>query len=80
LKNKEKQEVDFLIANGRKPFLLIEAKLSETQPSPPLRKFQGLLNVPAVQLNNEEEGFRKFSNDGRTILVAPAFQWLSGLP
>ena len=80
LKNKEKQEIDFLIANGRKPLLLIEAKLSEQQPSPALRKFQSALNVPAVQLIGEDEGFRKLSNDRQTILVAPAYQWLSGLP
>jgi uncharacterized protein len=80
LKNKEKQEVDFLIANGGKPLLLIEAKLSEMQPSKALRKFQNVLNVPAVQLVREEEGFRRLSNDGQTILVAPACQWLSGLP
>jgi uncharacterized protein len=80
LKNKEKQEIDFLIANGRKPLLLIEAKLSEQQPSPALRKFQRALSVPAVQLIGEDEGFRKLSNDRQTILVAPAYQWLSGLP
>ena len=80
LKNKEKQEIDFLIANGRKPILLIEAKLSEQQPSPALKKFQSVLNVPAVQLIKEDEGFRKLSNNRQTILVAPAYQWLSGLP
>ncbi len=31
IKNKEEQEVDFLIANDNEPFLLIEAKLSEIQ-------------------------------------------------
>ena len=80
LKNKEKQEIDFLIANGGKPILLIEAKLSEQQPSPALKKFQSVLNVPAVQLIKEDEGFRKLSNNRQTILVAPAYQWLSGLP
>jgi hypothetical protein len=79
-KNKEKQEVDFLIANGRSPLLLVEAKLSEPQPSKALRKFQSFLKVPAVQLINEEEGFRESSNEGQRILVAPACQWLSALP
>jgi predicted AAA+ superfamily ATPase len=80
LKNKEKHEVDFLIANGRRPLLLVEAKLSEPQPSQALRKFQRVLNVPAVQLINEEDGFREFSNEGQKILAAPACQWLSALP
>jgi predicted AAA+ superfamily ATPase len=80
IKNKEKQEVDFLIANNRKPFLLIEAKLSESTPTVPLRKFQSALNIPAVQLNEEGEGYRLLSNEGQSILIAPAYQWLSQLP
>jgi uncharacterized protein len=80
LKNKEKQEVDFLIADGRKPLLLIEAKLSESQPSPALRKFQRILGIPAVQLVEGDEGFKRLSNEGQTILAAPAHQWLAGLP
>jgi len=80
LKNKEKQEVDFLIANGRKPLVLIEAKLAEKNPTQALRKFQCALKVPAVQLTAKDEGFRKIANDGQRILVAPACQWLAGLP
>jgi len=80
VKNKEQQEVDFLVVNNRKPFLLIEAKLSESSPTVPLRKFQSSLNIPAVQLNEEAEGYRLFSNNGQSILVAPACQWLSQLP
>jgi len=80
IKNKEKQEVDFLIANGGNPFLLIEAKLSGEQPSPALRKFQKALNIPAVQLLMEHEGYKLISNKGQNILVAPAYQWLSQLP
>lgn len=80
IKNKEQQEVDFLIANGRKPLVLIEAKISETQPSSTLKRFQNALNIPAVQLIGEDEGYRMFPNNGQSILVAPAYQWLSQLP
>ena len=80
IKNKEQQEVDFLIANGNKPVVLIEAKISEAQPSSTLKKFQNVLNIPAVQLIDEDEGYRMFSNNDRSILVAPAYQWLSQLP
>lgn len=80
IRNKEQQEVDFLIANGRKPVVLIEAKMSDTQPSPTLKKFQNALRIPAVQLIGEDEGYRIFSSDDRSILVAPAYQWLSQLP
>jgi hypothetical protein len=80
VKNKEKREVDFLIANNHKPFLLIEAKLSETAPTVSLRKFQSALNIPAVQLNEKAEGYRLFSNERQSILLAPAPLWLSQLP
>jgi predicted AAA+ superfamily ATPase len=80
IKNKEKQEVDFLIANGGKPFLLVEAKISEAQPSTSLRKFQTSLNIPAVQLLLEQDGYKLISNNGQNILIAPAYQWLSQLP
>ncbi len=80
IKNKEQQEVDFLIVDGDEPVLLIEAKLAAANPSPVLIKFQNVLNIPAVQLVSEGGGYRKFSNNGQPILVAPAFQWLAQLP
>ena len=80
IKNKEQQEVDFLLADDNTPILLIEAKPSETQPSPALMKFQNALKVPAVQLVNRASEFRKLSNNDQKILVAPACNWLAMLP
>ncbi len=80
VKNREGQEVDFLIAEGRKPRLLVEAKLSDDRPAAALRKFQGQLSVPAVQLVNESDTHRIFGNGTQEILVAPAWQWLARLP
>jgi hypothetical protein len=80
IKNKEQQEVDFLIAKERKPFLLVEAKLSDMEASPALKKFQRALNIPAIQVIEESDGYRVFSHEGQSILVAPAYQWLSQLP
>jgi len=80
VKNKEQQEVDFLISRDRAPFLLIETKLSDKSPSPALRKFQKMLRVPAVQLTNEGEVFQIQKNGDQSILVAPAHGWLAGLP
>lgn len=80
IKNREKQECDFLIAEAGEPFLLIEAKLAEGSPSIPLRKFQKALGVPAVQLVKDSDGFRVISNEDQKILVAPGCQWLSCLP
>jgi len=80
IKNKEQEEVDFLIANENKPIVLVEAKFSEVQPSRSLVKFQNALKIPAVQLVDEAEGFRRLSNGDQKMLVAPACQWLAGLP
>lgn len=80
IKNKEQQEVDFLLARDDEPFLLVEAKLSDLQPSPALKKFQQMLNVPALQLVNEGDGYRMFTNGEQKIVVAPAWLWLAGLP
>jgi len=43
IKNKEQQEVDFLIAKERNPFLLVEAKLSEMEVAP---AYQWLSQLP----------------------------------
>ena len=80
IKNKEKQEVDFLIARDRHPFLLIEAKLSDMQPSKALTKFQSALKIPAVQLTQEGKTYRLLSNGDHKILIVPAYQWLAHLP
>lgn len=80
IKNKEKQEVDFLIVREEEPFMLAEAKIAEKEPSFGLKKFQQMLNIPAVQLTNEGATFRVFSNGPNKMLVAPVYQWLSSLP
>jgi predicted AAA+ superfamily ATPase len=80
IKNKEQQEVDFLIADENHPFLLVETKLSETHPSAALLKFQATLKVPAVQLTNRVGGYRLISSGDQKILIAPAWHWLATLP
>jgi predicted AAA+ superfamily ATPase len=80
IKNKEKQEVDFLVAKERKPFLMIEAKFSDNQPSKALLNFQRALKIPAIQLISDGKGYRMQSNEELPILIVPAYQWLSQLP
>ena len=80
IKNKEQQEVDFLIADGREPFLLVECKLGDEQPTKALLTAQRALRVPAVQLVRSAPGYRTFANDGLPVIVAPACQWCAGLP
>lgn len=80
IKNKEQEEVDFLISEDNEPIILVEAKLSDPQPSKALLKFQSALKVPAAQLIEQADGYRTLSNSDQTILVAPAAPWLAGLP
>lgn len=80
IKDKEKREVDFLIANDGAPFLLIEAKLSDSQPAKSLLAFQNTLGIPAVQLINDGDGYRIIPNGANKLLIVPAWQWLAQLP
>jgi uncharacterized protein len=80
IKNKEHQEVDFLIADNNEPKILIETKMSATKPAEALIKFQNALGIPAVQLTNTGESFKLVSNGNQRVLVAPAWLWLAQLP
>lgn len=80
IRNKEQQEVDFLITNEREPFLLVECKLADDQPSKALLSMQRTLEVPAVQLVRSAPGYRTYRNGDFPLLVAPASQWCAGLP
>lgn len=80
IRNKEKQEVDFLIVNNGEPFLLIEAKLNNVNPSKSLQNFQKLFNVAAIQLTNIGNSYRFVNNGDYKILSVPAYHWLSQLP
>ena len=79
LRNKEKEEVDFLITENANPLFMVEAKLLDTTISPHLVKFQNILRIPAIQLVNKKNVARKIRNGPDTILVASAADWLSGL-
>lgn len=80
LRNKDKEEVDFLLAEGNRPFLLIETKLSDEAPAQALKVFQSLLNIPAVQLIKKEGVQKVYKNGKNDILVVTAHPWLSSLP
>jgi len=80
LRNTDKEEVDFLITNQHVPFLLVESILNDEQLAAPLRKFQTLLHVPAIQLVRKPGVWRQFANGTHPVLIVTAADWLSGLP
>ena len=79
LRNKEKEEIDFLITENGKPIFMVEAKFSDPTISPNLIKFQNALQIPAIQLVNQSNVARKIRNGTNFILVASAANWLAGL-
>lgn len=80
IRDKEKREVDFLIADRHKPVLLLETKLSDETAAPSLMRFQRILKIPAIQLLHDGAGYRLIRNGEENLLVAPAWMWLSLLP
>ena len=80
LRNKQGEEVDFLICDRNRPRLLIEVKTGETKPDAGLRKFQTILQIPAVQLVEKKGVCRLLSNDAHKIMVVSAPRYLSTLP
>ena len=80
LRNRDREEVDFLISNNHDPLLLIETKLSDDDASKSLIKFQNILNIPAVQLVNRGDICKLVSNNNSKIMIISADHWLSLLP
>jgi hypothetical protein len=73
VRDKEKREVDFLVTHERAPEYLIEAKATETRPSPALIYYSSRLACPSLQLVLEMD--RKITR--APITVHPAAPWLA---
>jgi hypothetical protein len=79
VRDKEKREVDFLITESRVPLVLIEAKLSDTEPSESLAYFQERLGgIPALQLVHDVDVDRKSAPAKRRVVSAS--RWLGAMP
>jgi predicted AAA+ superfamily ATPase len=79
LRNKEQEEVDFLVTRDNDPLFLVEAKTGEETPASSLKKFQTVLHVPAVQLVRRSGVSHAFHNGPDRILVISASAWLPNL-
>jgi predicted AAA+ superfamily ATPase len=72
VRDRERREVDFLLVKGKKPWVLVESKLSEVTRSPSLDYFQQRLSAPfAFQVVAQGQARRG---------VVPATRFFSGLP
>jgi len=80
VRDTQKREVDFLVANNREPLFLVECKLADEKPAKSLFALQEELQIPAVQLVRDMEGFRSYRNGVLPIVVSAASHWCAGLP
>jgi len=81
LRDKEKREVDFLVAHDGQPWFLVEVKLKDESISPALKYYQQQLDVPfAFQavLETKYVDADCFAKTGPPIVV-PARTFLSQL-
>ena len=77
LRNKEKQEIDFLIVKDKKPWLAIEAKVGDTKiNASTVEKFTRYTKCPFVQVVLKENVWKVTGN----TVVASAEHVFSGLP
>jgi uncharacterized protein len=73
VRDKERREVDFLITDRRRPYLLLETKLADDQPSSSLRYFRDRLN-PRHAVQVVRDGALRKSGG---IIVVPAERFLA---
>ncbi len=81
LRNKEKQEIDFLIVRDRRPWLPVEVKRADVDPSPHWRRFLPALKcLRALQLVATPGVWREHSVGNARVTVASACEALAYLP
>lgn len=80
VRNKQKEEVDFLLSDKSKPLLLVEVKAGKAQMDAGLARFQEQLDVPAIILTGEGDSFRRMTSGPLPALIAPAHLWVPRLP
>jgi uncharacterized protein len=78
LRNKEKQEIDFLILRDEKPWLPVEVKLNETTPASNWKIF--FKQIPckrALQIVRKPQQWKLHSANGKHLLIASAHESLA---
>ena len=74
IRNRDGQEVDFLVVRDKKPWMLVEAKSNDINPIGPLIKFSQTLETNLNFQLVSRTGYRKhFPNWGITVVSAESF-------
>ncbi len=76
LRDRDRREVDFCITKDHEPWLLVEAKLSDTSPSETLDYFANRFKAPALQIVrtsdiNTQSGAVRIMSAGRFLSLLP---------
>lgn len=80
LRDKEKREVDFLVAKDKKPLFLVEAKRAQNSLTPALYHFQKMTDAPhAFQVTFEMEYVNRDCFGFNEPIIVPAKTFLSQL-
>ncbi len=81
LRNKERQEIDFLVVRDGVPWLPVEVKLSATKPSPNWRKFMPALACHCgLQVCRQQAVALLFSEAQYRVTILSAARLLANLP
>jgi hypothetical protein len=73
VRDREKREVDFLITESRKPYALVEAKLSASDPDPSLLYFaERLRPAHVIQVVRQPKGFDAVFPSRKSMMVPAA--------
>lgn len=72
IRDRNKNEVDFIIIKNNQPLLLIECKLHDTKLSKTAVHFSKILNVPYIQMISDEDVVESYGDD-RYIISASIF-------
>lgn len=72
LRDKQKNEVDFLIVKNKKPWFTIECKFSDSSLDTQFKRFQSQLKIPHIQLLHKAGHWRKI-DDMTWIMSAEYF-------
>ena len=81
LRNKDRQEIDFIILRDGIPWLPVEVKLSSTTPSPNWRRFfKSLPCKTGIQVCLQDGVYRNFEENNARVAVVSAAHLLANLP
>jgi hypothetical protein len=73
LRNKEKQEVDFILLQNQKPILTLEVKVSDEKLDMTFQKFHKSFQVPHIQIIQTPGVYRLYKKEKACVLSFDAF-------